>query len=180
MDVPPQEFLWQKRKSDETSKWNAANRFFYCRTLQNLCLDNKHVLWILQKWVESSVFLKIYITKNSLYSIKCNTCGIISGMLSRNLGDSFNPVPCLSADGIYIFISGSDVSLEVQNHVANCLRIPIWICSKHQHNMIKQTFNVHPVYSYTQPIFLKVILISINHTTICTVVQARFKLGVNL
>lgn len=134
MDVLPQKFLWQKRKSDETSKWNEANRFcfvlFYCRTLQNLYLDNKHVLWILQKWVECSLFLKICITKNSLYSIKYNSCGIMSSVFSHNLGDFFNHVPCLSADGIYIFISGSDFSLVVQNHVANCLRIPIWVCNK--------------------------------------------------
>lgn len=37
----------------------------------------------------------------------------------------------LNADDIHIFISGSDFFLEVQNHIANCLYIPIWISNRH-------------------------------------------------
>lgn len=87
----------------------------------------------------------------------------------------------LKADDIPIFISGFDFSLEVQNHIAKCLHIPIRIFNRHlKHNLIRLFMSTPHIYTHNLFFFPKLILISINYTTIHTVFQIRFKLAVPL
>lgn len=135
------------------------------------------------RWCRELSVSQSHITKNSFFS-QLNI--IVGGPLvcfqaaRETLSIKFHGFKFfLNADGVCIFISGSDFSLEVQNHIANCLHIPIWISNRHlQPNIVKQTMSTPHV--CTLNLFLSVILISVSCTTIHTVVHARLKLAVTL